>query len=114
MLAGRHSTSRVTYVRTLVCARMLVGTRAVILCTLCYVHSLIGILPAPRLCFICHLILRSYAYIIHAEGLLPDGLCLVTLLSSEQYSQFERFRPQHVQMVNKTFNFKTNSFGNNK
>jgi len=27
---------------------------------------------------------------VHVEGLLPVNLCLVTLLHSEQYSQFER------------------------
>jgi len=29
---------------------------------------------------------------MHVEGLLPATLCLVTLLKSEQCSQFERFR----------------------
>ena len=49
-----------------------------------------------------------FPYYIHmttnaVEGLVPANLCLVTLLlSSEQCSQFERFRLQHVQMVNKT------------
>ena len=28
---------------------------------------------------------------MHVEGLLPDYLCLVTLLNSEQNEQFERF-----------------------
>ena len=38
-----------------------------------------------------------------------DGycLCLVILLSSEQCSQFEIFRQQHVQMVNKPSSLKT-------
>ena len=36
---------------------------------------------------------------MHVEGLLPANLCLVTVLSSEQCLQFERFRQQHVQMV---------------
>ena len=36
------------------------------------------------------------------EGLLLANLRLVTLLSSEQYSQFERFRLQHDQLINKT------------
>ena len=37
----------------------------------------------------------------------------INLLSSEQCSQFERFRLQHVQMVNKTSSFKTKCIGNN-
>ena len=39
---------------------------------------------------------------MHVECLLAAKLCLVTLLNSEQYLQCERFRLQHVQMVNKT------------
>ena len=35
------------------------------------------------------------------------NLCLVTVLSLEQCSEFDRFRLQHVQMVNKTSSFKT-------
>ena len=46
------------------------------------------------------------------EGLLPANLCL-SLLSSEQCAQFERFRIQHVQMVNKASSFKTKLIGNN-
>ena len=42
---------------------------------------------APRFC--C-LMLRSYDHKIHVEGLLPVNLCLVSLLSLEQCSQFER------------------------
>ena len=38
---------------------------------------------------------------MHIKGSLPAILCLVTLLSSEQCLQFERFRLQHVQMVTK-------------
>ena len=49
---------------------------------------------------------------MHVEGLLPADLCLLTLLISEQCSQFERFFPQHVQMVNKTSSFKTKLLGN--
>ena len=60
-----------------------------------------------------HLILRTYDYHMHVEGLLPANLCLITLLSSEQCSQFERFCLQHVQMVNKTSRFKTKLIGNN-
>jgi len=45
---------------------------------------------------IFRLILHSYDYNMHIEGLLPAILCLGILLSSEQCSQFERFRPQHV------------------
>ena len=57
--------------------------------------------------FIFHLILHSYDYNRHAEGLLPANLCLVTLLNSEQCSTLERFRLQHVEKVNKTSSFKT-------
>ena len=46
-------------------------------------------------------------------GLLPAKLCLVTLFSSEQYSQFERFHPKHVEIVSKTSRFKTKLIGNN-
>ena len=35
-------------------------------------------LPAPRF---FHLLFYSYDYNMHVEGLLPDYLCLVTLLS---------------------------------
>ena len=41
------------------------------------------------------------------EGVLPAILCLVTLLTSEQCLQFERFRLEYVQMVNKASIFKT-------
>ena len=44
---------------------------------------------------------------MHVEGLLPVNVCLVTLLRLEQRSQYERFRSQHVQIVNKTSSFKT-------
>ena len=47
------------------------------------------------------------------EGLPPANLCLVTLLSSEQCSQFECFHPQHVQIINNTSSFKTKLTGNN-
>ena len=40
-------------------------------------------------------------------------LCLLTLLSSEQSSQYETFRPQHVQLVTKTPSFKTKLIDNN-
>ena len=43
---------------------------------------------------------------MHVEGLMPANLCLVTLLSSEQYSVFEKFCLQHVQMVTKTSSLK--------
>ena len=39
---------------------------------------------------------------MHVDCLLAAKLCLVTLLNLEQCSQFQRFRLQHVQMVNKT------------
>ena len=44
---------------------------------------------------------------IHDEGLLPADLCLVTLLSSEQCSQFESSHSQYVQKVNQTSSFTT-------
>ena len=50
---------------------------------------------------------------MHFEGLVSANLCLVTLLSSEQCIQFERFRLQHIQMVNKTSSFKTKLVGGN-
>ena len=40
------------------------------------------------------------------------SLCSVTLWNSEQCSQFERFRWQCVQMVNKTSSFETKLIGN--
>ena len=49
---------------------------------------------------------------MNVEGLLPANLCLGDLLSSEQCSQFERFRLQHVQ-INKSSSFKTKLIGNN-
>ena len=61
-------------------------------------------MPDPR---VFHLILRSYDYNMHVEGLLPANLCLVTLLSFEQCSKLENFRLQHVQIVNKTSRLKT-------
>ena len=36
---------------------------------------------------------------MRVEGLLPADLCLVTLASSEQCSQFDNFRLQYVQIV---------------
>jgi len=57
--------------------------------------------PAPRV-YLFHLMLHSYDYNIHVEILLTLSLCLFSLLSSEQCSQFERFHLQHVEMVNKT------------
>ena len=50
---------------------------------------------------------------MNVGGLLPANLCLVILLNSEQCSQFERFRLQHIQMVNKTSSFKTKFIGHN-
>jgi len=49
---------------------------------------------------------------MHAEGLLPASLCSVSLLSSEQCLQFERFHLQHAQVVNQTFSFKRELIGN--
>ena len=42
------------------------------------------------------ILLNLYDYNMHVEGLLPANLCLVTFLSSEQGSQFERFYLQHA------------------
>ena len=53
-----------------------------------------------------------YDYHMHVEGLLHANLCLVTVLSSEQCLQFERFRLRHVQIVNKASSFKTKFIGN--
>ena len=47
-----------------------------------------------------------------ATVFLFHSLCLVTLLSSEQCSQFERFCLQHDQMVNKMSSFKTKLINN--
>ena len=64
--------------------------------------------PAPRFYFF-HLMLRSYD-----DNIQPANLSLVvTLLSSEQCSQFKRFHQQHIKMVNKTSSFKTKLIGNN-
>ena len=43
-----------------------------------------------------HLTLRSYDYDMHIEALRPASLWIVTLLSSEQYAPFERFRLQQM------------------
>ena len=50
---------------------------------------------------------------MHVEVSLAANLCLITSLSPKQCSQYERFCVQHVQMVNKTCNFKTKMIGNN-
>ena len=39
--------------------------------------------------------------------MLPTNLCLVTLLSSDTFSQFERFRLHYVRLVNKQSIFRT-------
>ena len=62
--------------------------------------------------YFVHLILCSYDYNMHFESLMSANLCLVTLLSLEQYLQLERFCLQHVQMVNKRSGFKTKLTGN--
>ena len=46
-------------------------------------------LSAPGF-YLFHLVLCSYDYNMHVEGLLPASLCLVNLISSEQCSQLER------------------------
>ena len=69
--------------------------------------------PCQLLGFIFQLISRSCDNGMHVEGLLSANLCLFTLLSSEQSSQFERFRLQQVQMVNETSSVKTKLIGNN-
>ena len=48
------------------------------------------------------LMLRSYDYNMHVEGLLPANLCLVTLLSWGKRLQFKSVHLQHIQTVNKT------------
>ena len=48
----------------------------------------------------------SYDYNMLVEGLLPASLCLVILLRWEQWSQFEIFRLQHIQPLNKTASLK--------
>ena len=58
-------------------------------------------MPTPRFNLV-HLTLHPYDYNTHVEGLLPSKLGLVTLFSSEQCLQFERFCLQHIQIVNKT------------
>ena len=50
--------------------------------------------PTPMFYFF-HLMLHSYDYNVYVEDLLPANLCLVTLLRSEQCSQFKRFCLQH-------------------
>ena len=47
------------------------------------------------------------------EDLLPASVFSYFILSLEQFSQFERFCLQHLQMVNKTSSFKTKLIGNN-
>ena len=42
---------------------------------------------------------------MHFEGILPANFCIVTLLSSEQFSQFERFDPNHVQKEKQNIQF---------
>ena len=54
-----------------------------------------------------YFLIRSCDYNMRVEGLLPANVCLVTLLSSEQCSQCERFRLQHVQIVNRTSRLKS-------
>ena len=43
---------------------------------------------------------------MHGAGVLLDSVCLVTLVSSEQSSQFEKFRLQHVKIAINTSTFK--------
>ena len=45
--------------------------------------------------------------------MLPTNLCLVTLLSSDTFSQFERFRLHHVRLVNKQSICRTKNIDNN-
>ena len=60
---------------------------------------------APR-CISSFNILRYYDYSVHGENVLATHLCLVTLLNSEQCSQFERFCLHHAQMINKHSQYK--------
>ena len=50
---------------------------------------------------------------MHVEGLVPEYLYLVTLLSSEQDEEFERFCLQLIQIINRTSSFKIKWIGNN-
>ena len=55
-----------------------------------------------RRCLLIGLIFSIYYYVLvtiimHVEGLLHASICLVTLISSEQCSQFVSFRLQHLQ-----------------
>ena len=67
-------------------------------------------MPAPVI-YLFHLILRSYDYNMHGETLASANLCLVTLFSSEQWSQLYRFRLLHVAMIDKTSSFKKRNDG---
>ena len=58
--------------------------------------------------------LLSSEYNMHVDGLLSANWCLITLLSSVLCSQFEIFRLQNVQMVNKAFSFNTIFIDNNR
>ena len=55
-------------------------------------------MSAPR----CYHFYLFYDLTTYAECLLPAKLCLVTLLTSEQCLQFERFHLQLIQMGHKT------------
>ena len=59
------------------------------------------------------LVVRSYDYNMHVEGLLRANCFLSYFIKLEKSSQFERFHLQHVQMVNKISSFKTTLIGNN-
>jgi len=64
-------------------------------------ESLKGMVPAPSGYLFFHLVLRSYdCYTYFA-----CQLVFITVLISEQCSQFERVILKHVQMVNKTSNW---------
>ena len=57
-----------------------------------------AVLPTPKSIFHLVLLMISYDYNMHVEGLMSANLYLVSLLSSDQCSQFGKYR---VQMVNK-------------
>ena len=56
---------------------------------------------------------RTFYAIIVVSAIAHDHALWRLALSLEQCSQYERFRQQHIQMVNKTSSFKTKVIGNN-
>ena len=73
-----------------------------ILFDIAFVHKFQAMEPALRFLWLQHAHWRFTAY----------QLCLVTLLTSEQCSQFERFCLQHTLMINETSSFKSKLISN--